>query len=72
MKKKGKRNFVVLRVPILLQIKNASPECRRGCWTSTWWCPEVLLRTREKVSLRRINLGCNTYVHGSNARNLPV
>jgi hypothetical protein len=28
--------------------------------------------TREKVSLRRINLECNTYVHESNARNLPV
>jgi hypothetical protein len=27
---------------------------------------------REKISLRRINLECNTYVHGSNARNLPV
>jgi hypothetical protein len=27
---------------------------------------------REKVSLRRINLECNTFVHGSNARNLPV
>jgi hypothetical protein len=28
--------------------------------------------TREKVSSRRINLECNTYVHESNARNLPV
>jgi hypothetical protein len=28
--------------------------------------------TREKVSLRRINLECNTFVHRSNARNLPV
>jgi hypothetical protein len=28
--------------------------------------------TREKVSSRRINLECNTYVHGSNVRNLPV
>jgi hypothetical protein len=28
--------------------------------------------TREKVSPRRINLECNTYVHESNARNLPV
>jgi hypothetical protein len=28
--------------------------------------------TREKVSLRRINLECNTYVHGSKARTLPV
>jgi hypothetical protein len=28
--------------------------------------------TREKVSSRRINLECNTFVHGSNARNLPV
>jgi hypothetical protein len=27
--------------------------------------------TREKVSSRRINLECNTYVHESNARNLP-
>jgi hypothetical protein len=28
--------------------------------------------TIEKVSSRRINLECNTYVHGSSARNLPV
>jgi hypothetical protein len=28
--------------------------------------------TREKVSSRRINLECNTFVHGSNARNLLV
>jgi hypothetical protein len=28
--------------------------------------------TREKVSSRRINLECNTYAHGSYARNLPV
>jgi hypothetical protein len=28
--------------------------------------------TREMVSSRRINLECNTYVHGSNARNLHV
>jgi hypothetical protein len=28
--------------------------------------------TGEKVSLRRINLDCNTFVHGSNARNLLV
>jgi hypothetical protein len=28
--------------------------------------------TREKVSLRRINLECNTHVHESKARNLPV
>jgi hypothetical protein len=28
--------------------------------------------TREKVSSRRINLECNTYVHESNARNLPL
>jgi hypothetical protein len=28
--------------------------------------------TKEKVSFRRINLECNTYVHESNARNLPV
>jgi hypothetical protein len=28
--------------------------------------------TREKVSSRRINLECNTYVHESNAKNLPV
>jgi hypothetical protein len=27
---------------------------------------------REKVCLRRINLECNTFAHGSNARNLPV
>jgi hypothetical protein len=28
--------------------------------------------SREKVNLRRINLECNTFVHGGNARNLPV
>jgi hypothetical protein len=28
--------------------------------------------TREKVSLKRINLECSAYVHESNARNLPV
>jgi hypothetical protein len=28
--------------------------------------------TREKVSLRRINCECNTFVYGTNARNLPV
>jgi hypothetical protein len=28
--------------------------------------------SREKVSLKRINLECNTFVHGSNARNLPA
>jgi hypothetical protein len=28
--------------------------------------------TREKVSLRRINLEFNIYVHGSNAKNIPV
>jgi molybdate-binding protein len=28
--------------------------------------------TREKVSSRRINLECNTFVHGNNAKNLPV
>jgi hypothetical protein len=30
------------------------------------------LGTGEKVSSRSINLECNTYVHGSNARNLPI
>jgi hypothetical protein len=28
--------------------------------------------TREKVSSKRINLECRTYIHESNARNLPV
>jgi hypothetical protein len=28
--------------------------------------------TSEKVSLKWVNLGCNTFVHGSNARNLSV
>jgi hypothetical protein len=28
--------------------------------------------TREYISLRRINLECNTYVHGTNARNFHV
>jgi hypothetical protein len=30
------------------------------------------LETREKVSSRRISLESNTYVHGSNTRNLPI
>jgi hypothetical protein len=30
------------------------------------------LGTREKVNSRRINLESNTYVHGNDARNLPV
>jgi hypothetical protein len=30
------------------------------------------LGTREKVSLRRINLEGNTYVHGRKTRNLPI
>jgi hypothetical protein len=30
------------------------------------------LGTREKINLRRINLEYNTYIHESNARNLPV
>jgi hypothetical protein len=30
------------------------------------------LGTSEKVSLRRINFESNTYLHGSNARNLPI
>jgi hypothetical protein len=30
------------------------------------------LGTREKVSLRRINLESNTDIHGSNTKNLPI
>jgi hypothetical protein len=53
--------FDVLNAKELMQkLKSTEANRRRGPGT------------REKVSSRRINLECNTYVHESNVRNLPV
>jgi hypothetical protein len=53
--------FDVLKAKELMQkLKTTEANNRRGSGTS------------EKMSLRRINLECNTYVHESNVRNLPV
>jgi hypothetical protein len=40
--------------------------------TLKWQSPIGEPGTREKVSLRRINLECNTYVQKSNVSQLPV